>query len=144
MLRLTVSQSVSMSWCQVHSGTCDQILFCLKVSVLSLWGALFDKRSGLSPVSHCHLCGPLSKIQYNLHFIFVGCILLRNVHVRIFSDILVYPQSQLRILLMLLYLSVSQYVSALTGHIITPIKFSVAIAGICLKRFLRIIYIVVS
>jgi hypothetical protein len=53
MLRLTVSQSVSMSWCQVHSGTCDQILFCLKVAVLSLWGALSDERSGLSPVSHC-------------------------------------------------------------------------------------------
>jgi hypothetical protein len=26
-LRQTVSQSVSMSWCQVHSGTCDQILY---------------------------------------------------------------------------------------------------------------------
>jgi hypothetical protein len=27
MLRLTVSQSVSMSWCHVHSGTCGQIVF---------------------------------------------------------------------------------------------------------------------
>jgi hypothetical protein len=33
MLRQTVSQSVSMSWCQVHSGTCDQIL-------LSVWKLL--------------------------------------------------------------------------------------------------------
>jgi hypothetical protein len=32
------------------------IIFCLKVAVLSLWGALSDERSGLSPVSHCHQC----------------------------------------------------------------------------------------
>jgi hypothetical protein len=32
------------------------IIFCLKVVVLSLWGALFDERSGLSPVSHFHQC----------------------------------------------------------------------------------------
>jgi hypothetical protein len=31
-----VSQSVNMSWCQVHSGTCDQMLFCLKVAVFSV------------------------------------------------------------------------------------------------------------
>jgi hypothetical protein len=29
------------------------IIFCLKVAVLSLWGALSDERSGLFPVSHC-------------------------------------------------------------------------------------------
>jgi hypothetical protein len=29
------------------------IIFCLKVAVLSLYGALSDERSGLSPVSHC-------------------------------------------------------------------------------------------
>jgi hypothetical protein len=28
------------------------VVFCLKVAVLSLWGALSDERSGLSPVSH--------------------------------------------------------------------------------------------
>jgi hypothetical protein len=52
MLRLTVSP-VSTSWCRVHSGTCDQIFitFCLKVSVLSLCGALSDDKSGLSLVS---------------------------------------------------------------------------------------------
>jgi hypothetical protein len=49
----TDGQSVWMSWCQVYFGTCGQILFCLKVPVLSLWGALSDERSGLSPVSHC-------------------------------------------------------------------------------------------
>jgi hypothetical protein len=32
------------------------IIFWLKVAVLSLWGALSDERSGLSPVSHCHQC----------------------------------------------------------------------------------------
>jgi hypothetical protein len=42
-----------MSWCRVHSGTCDQILFCLKFAVLFLSGALSDERSGLSPVSLC-------------------------------------------------------------------------------------------
>jgi hypothetical protein len=29
------------------------IIFCLKVAVLSLWGTLSDDRLGLSPVSHC-------------------------------------------------------------------------------------------
>jgi hypothetical protein len=46
----SVSQSVSMPWFRVHSGTCD---FCLKVAVLSLWGALSDERLSLSFVSHC-------------------------------------------------------------------------------------------
>jgi hypothetical protein len=32
------------------------ITFCLQVAVLSLWGALSDERSGLSPVSHFHQC----------------------------------------------------------------------------------------
>jgi hypothetical protein len=45
MLQLTVSQS----WCHVHSGTCDQILF----SVWKLLCCLPDERSGLSPISHC-------------------------------------------------------------------------------------------
>jgi hypothetical protein len=36
------------------------IIFCLKFAVLSLWGALTDERSGLSPVSHCQ--------QYLVHW----------------------------------------------------------------------------
>jgi hypothetical protein len=32
------------------------IIFCPKVAVLSLWGALSDERLGLSPVSHCQQC----------------------------------------------------------------------------------------
>jgi hypothetical protein len=50
----TDGQSVSMSRCRVHSGTCDQpdIIFCLKVAVLSLWGAHSDERTGMSPEMH--------------------------------------------------------------------------------------------
>jgi hypothetical protein len=44
----TDGQSVSMSWCQIHSGTCDQILFSV-----CLWGALSDEKSSLSLVSYC-------------------------------------------------------------------------------------------
>jgi hypothetical protein len=45
ILGLTVGQSVSISWCHAHSGTCDQNYFlserfCLKVAVLFLWGTL--------------------------------------------------------------------------------------------------------
>jgi hypothetical protein len=36
------------------------IIFCLKVAVLSLWGALSDERSGLSLISYCE--------QYNAYF----------------------------------------------------------------------------
>jgi hypothetical protein len=52
--RLSVSQYVL-----VLSPFCNlwpDIIFCMKVSVLSLWGALYDEMSGLSPVSHCHQC----------------------------------------------------------------------------------------
>jgi hypothetical protein len=55
MLRLTVSQSASQ-YVLVSSplwNLLPDIIFCLKVAVLSLWGALSDERLGLSPVSHC-------------------------------------------------------------------------------------------
>jgi hypothetical protein len=39
----TDGQSVSMSWCRAHFGTCD----CLTVAALFLWGALSDERTGL-------------------------------------------------------------------------------------------------
>jgi hypothetical protein len=50
MLRLTVSQYVLVSsplW-----NLWPDIIFCLKVAVLSLWGALSDKTSCLSLISH--------------------------------------------------------------------------------------------
>jgi hypothetical protein len=51
----THGQSVSMSWCQVHSGTCDQILFSVWKLLCCLCGApSLTRGRGLSPVSHCH------------------------------------------------------------------------------------------
>jgi hypothetical protein len=53
----TDDQSVSMSWCQVHSGTRDQILYSVWTLLCCLcWGALSDERSGLSSVSHFQQC----------------------------------------------------------------------------------------
>jgi hypothetical protein len=49
-LRPTVSQS--MSWCLAQSETFYQSFF-FKGTVLSLWGALSDERSGQSVVSLC-------------------------------------------------------------------------------------------
>jgi hypothetical protein len=51
-LQLTVSQSVCLSWCRSPARALDQISSCLKVTVMSMWGALCDERSGLSFVSH--------------------------------------------------------------------------------------------
>jgi hypothetical protein len=65
----TDGQSISMSWCKVHSGTCDQILYSVWKS---LWGALPDERSVLSPVSHFHKClvhCQRSNIIYIVHVI---------------------------------------------------------------------------
>jgi hypothetical protein len=58
MLRQTISQSVSQYVVVSDSlwNPWPDVLFCLKVAVLSLWGALSDERSGLSPVSHFHQC----------------------------------------------------------------------------------------
>jgi hypothetical protein len=56
MLRLTIGQSVSQ-YVLVSSSLWNlwpDIIFGLKVAVMSLWGTLCDERSGLSPVSHCH------------------------------------------------------------------------------------------
>jgi hypothetical protein len=54
----SVSQSVSQ-YILVSSSLWNlwlDIIFCLKIAVLSLWSALSDERSGLSPVSHCQQC----------------------------------------------------------------------------------------
>jgi hypothetical protein len=48
----SVSQSGSMSWCRVHSGTCGQKLFSAWKLRCCVWGVLYDERSGLSLVSH--------------------------------------------------------------------------------------------
>jgi hypothetical protein len=55
----------------------DIIFFCLKVAVLSLWGALSDERSGLSPVGHCQ--------QYLVHC--QKCNIIYIVHVTCFMYI---------------------------------------------------------
>jgi hypothetical protein len=52
----SVTQSVSMSGCRAHSGTCVQIFFLserctLKVAVFFLWGVLSDDRTGLQSVN---------------------------------------------------------------------------------------------
>jgi hypothetical protein len=48
-LRLTVSQSVSQSWCRTPIwGSWPDIYCCLTVSAFLLWGALSDERTGLS------------------------------------------------------------------------------------------------
>jgi hypothetical protein len=61
-LRLTVSQSVSKSWCRAPFGAHDQILiiiyYRLTVTVLFLWGALSDERSDLSFV---YAAGPCQR-----------------------------------------------------------------------------------
>jgi hypothetical protein len=50
-LRLTVSQSVCLG-VEPRLGLMTRYLFTLKVTVLSIWGALSDERSGLSFVGH--------------------------------------------------------------------------------------------
>jgi hypothetical protein len=50
-LRLTVSQSVCLDVVP-RLGLMARYLIRLKVTVLSIWGALSDERSGLSFVSH--------------------------------------------------------------------------------------------
>jgi hypothetical protein len=48
-LQLTVGQPVGLSWCRAPSGAHDQMLiYFLKVTVSSIWGAFSDERSGLS------------------------------------------------------------------------------------------------
>jgi hypothetical protein len=53
-LRLTVGQSVSMSWCQAQIWDIWPEIFFFKVTLLFFWCALSDERSGLSCVSLCH------------------------------------------------------------------------------------------
>jgi hypothetical protein len=50
-LRLSVSQSVCLG-VEPRLGLMTRCFFLLKVTVLSMWGALSDERSGLSFVSH--------------------------------------------------------------------------------------------
>jgi hypothetical protein len=54
MLRQTISQYVLVSSSLWNPR--PDVIICLNVAVLSLWGALSDERSGLSPVSHCQQC----------------------------------------------------------------------------------------
>jgi hypothetical protein len=52
-LRLTASQPVRLG-VEPTVGPATMYSFCLKVTVLSLWGALSNKNSDLYLVSHCH------------------------------------------------------------------------------------------
>jgi hypothetical protein len=49
------------------------IIFCLKVAVLSLWGALSDERSGLSSVSHFHQCLVHCQRFHIIYIVHVTC-----------------------------------------------------------------------
>jgi hypothetical protein len=55
MLRPAVGQSVCLG-VKFTLNLWADIIFCLKVTVLSLWAGLSDERLGLSPVGHCHQC----------------------------------------------------------------------------------------
>jgi hypothetical protein len=69
-----------------------------------------DKRCPVTTLNRA-----IFQLENITYFIFAGCILLRNVHVKIF---LIYTcnRNWEFFLFMLLYLSVSQHVSASTGH----------------------------
>jgi hypothetical protein len=64
IVRLTVSQSVCLSWCRAPIWAHDQIL----VTVLSLWGALSDERTGL-PFVRVIVCSNVS--CHNVHYIYI-------------------------------------------------------------------------
>jgi hypothetical protein len=49
------------------------IIFCLKVAVLPLWGSLSDERFGLSPVSHCHQCLVHCQRFNIIYIVYVTC-----------------------------------------------------------------------
>jgi hypothetical protein len=55
-LRLTIGQSVSKSCCRAPSEAHEQIFISLTVTVLFLWGALSDERTGLSFVYAADPC----------------------------------------------------------------------------------------
>jgi hypothetical protein len=58
-LRLTVSQSVSKSWCRAPSGAHDQIFITVwQLRACFLWGAYSDERTGLSFV---YAAGPCQR-----------------------------------------------------------------------------------
>jgi hypothetical protein len=62
----TDGQSVSKSWCRAPSGAHDQIYITLylTITVLLLWGALSDERTGLSFVN---AAGPCQRSLSRLH-----------------------------------------------------------------------------
>jgi hypothetical protein len=82
MLWLTVSQPVSMSWCRIHSGTCDQILFSVwKLLCVSVGRRLWREVGSVSCQSLSAVFSPLSKfnIIYILH--------VYTIHTRTLSSI---------------------------------------------------------
>jgi hypothetical protein len=71
-------------------GLANRYEFCLKVAVLSLWGALSDERSGLSLVSHCQQYLFIVKFFF-LSFHFFVCV-LHVTHVYIYIQDLSQPR----------------------------------------------------
>jgi hypothetical protein len=68
-LRLTVSQSVSKSWCRAPSGAHDQMFITIeRYGFVFLWDALSDERMGLS---FLHATGPC---QRSLSRVRVPCV----------------------------------------------------------------------
>jgi hypothetical protein len=97
-LQLTVSQSVSMSWCRAQSGTFDQRFF-FKVTVLSFWGALSDERSGLSFVSllsmESKVVSEFTYIIYN--DIYIICVRHSSVIYNLYKIYIIQGLSQFRL-----------------------------------------------
>jgi hypothetical protein len=57
ILRLKASQPISKSWCRGPSGgSWPDIYYCLTVTVLFLWGAVPEERTGLSFVYAARPC----------------------------------------------------------------------------------------
>jgi hypothetical protein len=76
---LTVSQSVCLD-VEPHLGLMTRyLIFIVKVTVLSIWGALSGERSGLSLVSQSIVFGHLSVYTYNI-FTKLNKILIYNMY----------------------------------------------------------------
>jgi hypothetical protein len=74
---MATNRGRNISW-KMHTKLCTNIccvrrFLYLLVAVMSLWGALSDERSGLSPVSHCHHCLVHCQIFNIIYIVHVTC-----------------------------------------------------------------------
>jgi hypothetical protein len=76
----TDGQSGSTSWCRTPSGSHDQIfVYCWTITVVSLWGALSDERSGLLIVSQSlHY---LVICQYIYKYLYFRCLTYKFLYI---------------------------------------------------------------